>query len=88
MHCVWMKSTPAATFLATRMARNSSGSPKGFSAPPMRIRGSTMGAFLEFLISSPQANFFWSRMQASIWMSCTESMSKTFFDVGWLPNFW
>ncbi len=41
----------------------------------MRMRGSTTGAFFELRISSPQANFFWSRIPASMAMSWMESMS-------------
>ena len=35
MHWVCMKSAPASIFFLSRMARNSNGSPKGFSAQPM-----------------------------------------------------
>jgi hypothetical protein len=88
MHWVWMKSTPAATFLPRRMARNSSGSPKGFSAPPMKMRGSTTGEFLELRISSPQMNFFSSRMVFSAPISWMESRSYTFLQPAWLPKLW
>ena len=47
-----------------------------------------MGDFFVFRISSPQANFFSSRMSFSIRMSWIESMSNTFLPVGWLPNTW
>ncbi len=35
MHWVCMKSAPASTFFLRRRARNSNGSPNGFSAQPM-----------------------------------------------------
>ena len=59
MHWVCMKSAPASIFFLRRRARNSNGSPKGFSAQPMYSGGATS-------ISSPHWNFFSSRMSLYI----------------------
>ena len=79
MHWVWMKSTPALTFLARRWTRHSKGSANGLAAAPMKICGRPS-------ISAPLRNLPSSRICRTMPISWVESMSKTPLAMGWSPN--